>query len=466
MVQRLFVHDMKKWQANCRSHEIDHAQVREYERAIILPLRKKPEFDTRDGVFAGGCCSENFDFIAGRRRRFTSEHANFDVDSAYKVASEDIVYRDETVVFGGCLINHFGHALLDGTARMWYLTDAPDNIKIVFLRYPYESKVPFDALKFVELMGIDMNRVEVIDAPTQFAKVIVPDEAMYPADAYRSEYIRTFDCIRDRIEPKDCRKLYMSRRRFQLRPTLNEEYYESFFERRGYTVIFPETLSIEDQIAYVAGADDIVTSIGSMSHLLLFAKSTVTATILNRSTQCLPGQIIVNQVRGIEPFFVDAFRNPLPVPHVSGPFLFGPNRFFKAYLDERGIAYEDGELHMDAELIRKLNDDFLHMWNEAYADNRSQLSMFKEGTIRFYAEDYAAFASAMVMGKEAKIRRVIAVPKTVEQLNAEVRNRDAEIARLESELRKSRAEVKKLRNSKSWKVTAPLRALMRLFGEN
>lgn len=111
MTRNLFVHDMKKWQTNCRSHEIDHAQVHEYENALILPLRQKPEFNTPEGVYEGGVCSENFTFIAGRRRRFKAEHANWDCDSSYKVEDDDIVSRNETVIFGGCIIDHFGHAL-------------------------------------------------------------------------------------------------------------------------------------------------------------------------------------------------------------------------------------------------------------------------------------------------------------------------------------------------------------------
>lgn len=100
MTRNLFVHDMKKWQTNCRSHEIDHAQVHEYENALILPLRQKPEFNTPEGVYEGGVCSENFTFIAGRRRRFKAEHANWDCDSSYKVEDDDIVSRNETVIFG------------------------------------------------------------------------------------------------------------------------------------------------------------------------------------------------------------------------------------------------------------------------------------------------------------------------------------------------------------------------------
>lgn len=226
MTRNLFVHDMKKWQTNCRSHEIDHAQVHEYENALILPLRQKPEFNTPEGVYEGGVCSENFTFIGGRRRRFKAEHANWDCDSSYKVEDDDIVSRNETVIFGGCIIDHFGHALLDGTARMWYLPDAPSGMKIVFLRYPRSTNTPFDALRFVELMGIDMSRVEIIDKPTKFDRVIVPDEAIYPMDAYRAEYVKTFDAIRDNIKPMEDKKIYLSRSHFHYRTSLNETYYD------------------------------------------------------------------------------------------------------------------------------------------------------------------------------------------------------------------------------------------------
>lgn len=41
------------------------------------------------------------------------------------------------------------------------------------------------------------------------------------------------------------------------------------------------------------------------------------------------------------------YLNPLPVPHIDGPFLFGPNRFFHDYLEGRNIAFEDQELQVD-----------------------------------------------------------------------------------------------------------------------
>ena len=54
----------------------------------------------------------------------------------------------------------------------------------------------------------------------------------------------------------------------------------------------------------------------------------------------------------------------------------------------------------------------------------------------------------------------------IERLKTENKKLSEKRKKLEADLKKSRAEVQKLRNSKSWKVTAPLRAVMRLFGKD
>lgn len=413
----------------------------------------------------GGVCSSGFDFIAGHIRHSTKPHANWNCDEAYAVPADDVVYRDETVVFGGCLINHFGHALLEGTSRLWYLPQAPDDAKIVFLRYPRATNTPFDALKFVELMGFDMGRVEVIDEPTRFHEIIVPDEAIYALNAFRPEYILAYDRIRENIRPHADTKVYLSRRRFKYRTSLNEEHYEEFFARRGFTVIYPETLTIEEQIAYIAGADEVVSMMGSMAHLLLFAKPTVKATILNRSGQCLTAQIIVDQARGIEPYYIDAYLNPLPVPHVNGPFLFGPNRFFQAYLDERGIAYEPDELRISGDKLCSMIGTFTEEWAKLYCNPDKSLSpgKYRRKDIFRYGEDYMQLVAELV-GDDVDDPDDFLFTQTLRARNAEIRKLKANNAKLSAALQKSRDEVKHLRNSKSWKITAPLRKIVGLFG--
>lgn len=54
MPNRLFVHDLEKWQKNHRSHAIDPAQVHTYDNAIVLPMVLNPDTHTPDGTYRGG----------------------------------------------------------------------------------------------------------------------------------------------------------------------------------------------------------------------------------------------------------------------------------------------------------------------------------------------------------------------------------------------------------------------------
>lgn len=71
----------------------------------------------------------------------------------------------------------------------------------------------------------------------------------------------------------------------------------------------------------------------------------------------------------------------------------------------------------------------------------------------------------MVLGCEIGAERILEHPD-IEHLKTENKKLSEKRKKLEADLKKSRAEVQKLRNSKSWKVTAPLRAVMRLFGKD
>ena len=70
----------------------------------------------------------------------------------------------------------------------------------------------------------------------------------------------------------------------------------------------------------------------------------------------------------------------------------------------------------------------------------------------------------MVLGCEIGAERILEHPD-IERLKTDKKLSEKR-KKLEADLKKSRAEVQKLRNSKSWKVTAPLRAVMRLFGKD
>lgn len=448
MGSRFFVRDREKWESlAAASHLIDEkAGCSAYQDALVLPLRKIEE-GTKDGVYEGGVCDAEFNFLAGRRRSLEKEGSNFDCLSSYRVPENEIEYRDESVVFGGIITNHLGHTLLDASCRLWYLVENPDFEKVVFLEYPREFVSSFDGLKFVELMGIPREKIEVITAPTMFKEMVVPGESIHPLTGYKREFMVPFDAIRERIAPGSVKKLYLSRRQYEMSGIVNEEFFERFYESRGFTVVSPEQLPIEEQISLVAGAEEIVSTIGTMTHLILFAQKDVKVTILNRTT-CIAVQMLIDEACGIEPYYVDATSNPLPVRHVYGPFLMLPNRYFRDYLDSRSIPYSSSDLDL-ADDMPYLAYSFLQKWAEVYRSPATSASIGSE-----------------TMHEVIRSLNDALYDSAFEPSEYEGANKLKVALRKEKEISASaRKELKELRSSKSWRITAPLRALTKRLGK-
>ena len=115
--------------------------------------------------------------------------------------------------------------------------------------------------------------------------------------------------------------------------------------------------------------------------------------------------------------------------------------------------------------MNEMGITFMEEWNKMYmGEAQSKLPVFKEKDVRYYADDYAAYVGQMVLGCEIGAERILEHPD-IERLKTENKKLSEKRKKLEADLKKSRAEVQKLRNSKSWKVTVPLRAVMRLFGK-
>jgi len=440
----LFVRDRADWEERVERYgwlTDEPASAIECPNAVLLPLQLiERSARYSDGVYRGGVCSSDFQFIAGRKRN-VDKRANFDCDESYEVPAAAIVDRDERVVFGGIIDDHFGHMLLDVSCRLWYLVQNPDFEKVVFLRYPNERPEGFDALVLLDLMGVPRSKVEVIDRPTRFKSVIVPDETSAVLSGIRREFAMPFERIRERTAPGVARKLYLTRTSFEKHDIVGEEFFEEFYRRRGFQVVSPETLPIEQQVSLVAGADEIVTTLGTMSHLILFAKPTAKVTVFVRWA-CQPAQLLIDKATGIEPYYVDAFSNPLPVRHNEGPFLMLPNHYFREYLEEVGDAFDEGELSV-GENLPQMVFEFLQKWGAAYSDeetiNRLDVfSMFDvvDGVDRLFAENGLATGSVQ--------RQMIGyLNKSVDALKAENKA--------------LKSELKRMKSSKSWKATKPLR---------
>lgn len=350
--------------------------VRVQEGALILPPRENVNYPAQPNRYVGGVFDPEGVFLAGS----AVDQARFSCRDGYPVSAEEITERDETVIFGGMFYNHFGIDLLLSLTRFWYFAERKDCTErpVFLVTTGAPSPASEFCREFMALFHIPEDRYEILTTPTRFSRVIIPDEVLSSVNsAVDPAFMTPFHSLRERIlteyGPAEYRKLYVSRRKFIKNDTdedgQNEEYYENFFERRGFTVIHPQEFPLAQQIRYFASADELVSTYGTLAHLLsLFAKPGARQVMLLRSEimdDWFPMQAAILQMRDLDWYIVEAVKNPLPTLHDLGAFLYYPTAYFKAFLDDRKIPYTAQELEssLSVEQIRR----YLCRWLECYA---------------------------------------------------------------------------------------------------
>ena len=345
-----YVNDSSRWVANRNDLVVTHDEVvaPSFEDALLLPPRRLLGDDVqRDGIYEGGVCAADGSYVAAHVRSLSQKHANLSCADPYEVDEAVVKRRDEDVIFGGFIYSHFGHQLLESTSRLWYAVDHPeDQRKIVFLRIPAKAAkyASGNFQQFLDLAGLPASRVEVVDRPTRFARLTVPDQAFVIMSGADTRCLDVFRAMRERAQGPTFEKVYLSRSKFGRKDCVNEAFLEDFHRARGYEIVYPETLSLEEQVSVVAHAKELATTIGTMSHLFIFAEPDAKLTIFLRSKSVIKGQLLVDKVAGREPSYVYAARNILPTSHLTNAHLFGPTCYFRKYLLDEGIAFTEEEL--------------------------------------------------------------------------------------------------------------------------
>lgn len=461
-----------KWEKAAAEAKILETELKapEYENAILLPLRKRKDtpVNAANGWFEGGVCTPDYSFITGHDRMYPSTDINYACTKSY--VPEEVQYRDETVIFGGVLYEHFGHMLVDALSRMWYFAKNPDTpYKFVFLMMAGQEqfhKAWFDIAGFTE------DRYEVITQVTQFKKVIVPDEAMFCISrTAHPDWLLYFDKIKENVS-KQCEKpefdkVYLTRTQLpaEKRFEINESFFEDFYRQRGYTVVAPEKLSLAEQINIIMNASSVVTTVGTLSHMMLFAGKNADCTFLMRTpSEVVKPQLIIDVLKDYPCSYVEITKGIFPSPHARGVPLYFPTEYFADYLKEQNIPYEETDLKIE---LPEVLEEYIMKYSLNYRDTRAFKRIANYTAFDFVnSMNYALYGVKLDKKKYQK-------PKIVVE-NEELRKENPAIVvqneklkeenqKLKKELAKSKKEVEKIKSSTSWKITKPVRWLAKLI---
>lgn len=302
-----------------------------YEEAYVLPSKDL----WKDGKCFGGVVTSDNTFVEA-----SAWHEGARCDK-YEFEKNDVIDRDEVVIYLGFYNGCWGHAITDNLKKLWYLKTEEccgllhKGAKIIYLTID-NSPQPEHVYRLFELAGVDLNSFELVTDISLFKKVYVPDNSFIAAQGQRlftREYVEIIDLIKQNavqgstLELVFPSKIYFTRTRLKSPRDFGEKTIERLFEKKGYKIIAPEEHSVDEQILYLMHCNHFAATEGSISHNAVFCQKGTKVVIVRKCYDVNKYQMAVNEVADVDVDYIDSHHStkvPKDAPWV-GPFYLYPN---------------------------------------------------------------------------------------------------------------------------------------------
>ena len=282
---------------------------------------------------------------------------------------EKITKSAETVVYLGLFSPAWGHSLTVNLQYLWFLqSDAFKtefkNCRLVYLPwsegkgghvYITEKK---SFVRLLEILGIDVFALQPITQPTRFDKIILPDRAFFNSGGkkfFTAEYREMIDRVRDfalkNRTPTSSKKIYYLYGRHQV----GERRIADYFKSKGYEIILPEKLPLDEQLNVLINCESFASTLGSCSHNSLFLPDGAEAIFIPRAPHVFTSyQQTIDQVHPLQVNYVDSSLSLFSGEH--GPNCFIISRQLKSFFGDAFDGYESDDFRVFLKYVK----DALH----------------------------------------------------------------------------------------------------------
>lgn len=198
------------------------------------------------------------------------------INSKVSVFEEPVLYVGDFEMF------HYGHFLIEGLAHIWP-TFKNKNIKFFYLGTPwwikdYRLRKKYAFIdEFMNSLGTNKNNFFFSDVDLLFKNIYIPDPSFILNTQVNIEHRKIFEKSFRHFFPKKMKSrkgaAYLSRSKFYSgnRRIVGEEKLVDILKSHGFEIIYPETLSLKEQIKIFNSFKCIAACFGSAIHTQLFS---------------------------------------------------------------------------------------------------------------------------------------------------------------------------------------------------
>ncbi len=189
---------------------------------------------------------------------------------AWNVSSQEVIY-------GGIYFMHWGHFLIENLQRLWYAQQK--QLPIVWAGVNGASftsaQRPAWQKEILHALGIQNEHI-FLQEPTRFAKVHFPEPGFTLGGHLHPDHVRFLEFH----EEKTIAGKYVYFSRSNIRGCANEEQVEDILKKRGWLIVHPEKMSVQEQVKHICSAEILFMISGSAQHSLMYAKNLRTRIIV------------------------------------------------------------------------------------------------------------------------------------------------------------------------------------------
>jgi capsular polysaccharide biosynthesis protein len=206
---------------------------------------------------------------------------------------------DEQLCLLGDLPDHFGHFLLEIVPKLWILDWAKSNS----FRLAGFHDGPLRAWQadILAAAGVDVGELLLIDRPSRLARCVMPSSLYRLHRSANPDLLQVIQSIRSRISWNEdgARRVFLGRKHWKKNKRLpDEDAVANSFRKRGFEVIYPETLSMRQQIALAMQCEWMAGPIGSQLYLSLFQERCDGVCVLAPESFVFPDSAIIAGLHG------------------------------------------------------------------------------------------------------------------------------------------------------------------------